>query len=383
MLPGLVGEHPVERLGGGDVDGVALLGPVEPDEERIAASFAYERRAAGIRHGPGPYRIFRPPSGFPYLLQPCPGSVDPTGMEFPYLERLTAAECRALLPAASVGRLAVPTPTFPTVDLVSFALAEGGLVVAVRGGSAGDAVAAGTRVAFESDVLDHRLRSGWSVTVTGPVEELDDATAQLVAPKLSPWPPATGDRLLLIRADRINGQRVVAAPGAPSPTFPPAPAPVAHRSAINMRRRVTGADEGLFRLADGGQRVGRLAISVAGEPLIFPVNYALDGDAVIFRTRVGTKLSGITRSMAAFAVDQIDGSGQGWSVVLQGLAQEVLDADSDSLRERIAALTLETWPGGDRPNVVRITPYLVQGAQWTAAVPAVEPQTAATGASSS
>jgi nitroimidazol reductase NimA-like FMN-containing flavoprotein (pyridoxamine 5'-phosphate oxidase superfamily) len=290
-------------------------------------------------------------------------------MEYPYLERLPTARCRELLPAATVGRLAVPTPTFPTVEPVSFALVEGELVIAVRAGSAGDAIAAGTQVAFEADVLDHQLRSGWSVTVNGSVEYLDAEVAKLVAPKLSPWLPMAGDRLLLIRADRISGQRVVAAPETLS-VRAPGPDPVPLPSPIAVRRRVTGADEGLARLSGGGQRVGRLVISVAGEPLIFPVNYALDGDAVIFRTHVGTKLSGITRSMAAFAVDHIDASGEGWSVVVQGLAQEVIDADPVSLRERIAATPLETWPGGDRPNIVRITPYLVQGTDW-APVPAL------------
>ncbi|MDQ1497558.1 MAG: hypothetical protein QOI86_898, partial [Actinomycetota bacterium] len=90
-------------------------------------------------------------------------------MEFPYLERLTAAECRRLLPRAAVGRLAVPTPNFPTLEPVAFAVVEGELVVAVRAGSAADAIAPGTVVAFEADVLDPAHRAGWSVVVKGPV----------------------------------------------------------------------------------------------------------------------------------------------------------------------------------------------------------------------
>ena len=52
--------------------------------------------------------------------------------------------------------------------------------------------------------------------------------------------------------------------------------------------------------------------------------------------------------------------------MFEGLAQEVLDADPDALRARIDALALDTWPGGDRPHVVRITPYAVRGTSWTA-----------------
>jgi nitroimidazol reductase NimA-like FMN-containing flavoprotein (pyridoxamine 5'-phosphate oxidase superfamily) len=281
-------------------------------------------------------------------------------MEFPHLERLTAAECRRLLPGAAVGRLAVPTPNFPTLEPVAFAVVEGELVVAVRAGSAGDAIAPGTVVAFEADVLDPADRAGWSVVVKGPVEELDADVVALVRPSLAPWPVATTDRLLLIRSERITGQRVVSGlPTPPADQVAPPEIPV-------VARRALSAVEALPLLQRGGEQVGRLVITLAGEPYIFPLNYALDGDAVVFRTQVGTKLSGITRSMATFEVDHIDSSGQGWAVSFEGLAQEVLDADPPELRARIAALSLDTWPGGDRPNVVRITPYAVRGTTWTA-----------------
>ena len=293
-------------------------------------------------------------------------------MEFPHLERLTRAECRQLLPSATVGRLAVPTPNFPTVEPVSFAVVEGELVVAVRAGSAGEAVIAGTALTFEADVLDPAHRRGWSVVVSGPVEDLDDDVAAVVRPLLGPWPVADGDRLLLIRSERITGQRIISGPeaaetaevGRPSvPSIEGGDAPVFARRAINT-------DEGFVLLARGGQHVGRLVITVGGEPVVFPLNYAVDGEAIVFRTQVGTKLTGITRSLATFEVDDIDASGQGWTVSFEGLAQEVLDADPESLRDRIAQIELDTWPGGDRPHVVRIRPYRVYGTAWTVSVPA-------------
>jgi len=281
-------------------------------------------------------------------------------MEFPHLERLSAADCRRLLPTAAVGRLAVPTPNFPTLEPVAFAVVEGELVVAVRAGSAGDAVAPGTVVAFEADVLQPALRGGWSIVVKGAVEELDADIVRLVTPLLGPWPVAANDRLLLIRSERITGQRVVS--GLPTPTADQAD-PV---DIPAVARRTLAAGDALSLLRQGGEQVGRLVITVAGEPHIFPLNYALDGDAVVFRTQVGTKLTGITRSLSTFEVDHIDSSGQGWAVSFEGLAQEVLDADPPELRARIEALSLDTWPGGDRPNVVRITPYAVRGTTWTA-----------------
>jgi nitroimidazol reductase NimA-like FMN-containing flavoprotein (pyridoxamine 5'-phosphate oxidase superfamily) len=167
-----------------------------------------------------------------------------------------------------------------------------------------------------------------------------------------------GDRLLLVRCEQITGQRVVSGPAMPVVTLP------ASADAPLVTRRSLGADEAVSLLHRGGERVGRLVITVAGEPLVYPLNFAVDGDAVVFRTRVGTKLNGITRSLATFEVDHVDASGQGWSVTFEGLAQEILDADPAELRARLDDLSLDTWPGGDRPNVVRITPYAVRGTSW-------------------
>jgi uncharacterized protein len=289
------------------------------------------------------------------------------GVEFPHLERLTRAECRQLLPNATVGRLAVPTPNFPTLEPVSFAVVEGELVVAARAGSAADAVAAGTVLSFEADVLDHAHNRGWSVVVSGPVEELDDDIAPLVRAQLGPWPVAASDRLLLIRSDRVSGQRIVSGPEAGVTAAAERPSGPATDSgdAPGYTRRAITTDEAFALLARGGQHVGRLVITVGGEPVVFPLNYAVDGEAIVFRTGVGTKLTGITRSLATFEVDDIDASGQGWTVVFEGLAQEVLDADPETLQARVAAIELDTWPGGDRTHVVRIRPYRVHGTAWT------------------
>ena len=292
-------------------------------------------------------------------------------VEFPHLERLTRAESRQLLPSAAVGRLAVPTPNFPTVEPVSFAAVEGEVVVAARAGSAAEAVPAGTVLSFEADVLDNAHQGGWSVVVTGPVEELDDDIVALVRPQLGPWPAADNDRLLLIRSERVTGQRIVTGAGSspeadPTTTISELSGPATDAgNPQRFTRRAINTDEGFALLARGGQHVGRLVVTVGGEPVVFPLNFAVDGEAIIFRTQTGTKLTGITRSLATFEVDDIDASGQGWAVAFEGLAQEVLDADPESMRERIAAIDLETWPGGDRPHVVRIRPYRVYGTAWS------------------
>ena len=58
------------------------------------------------------------------------------------------------------------------------------------------------------------------------------------------------------------------------------------------------------------------------QPVIFPVNYVLDGDVVVFRSDPGTKLDGATLARVAFEIDHVDRDlKSGWSVVVQGLGR--------------------------------------------------------------
>ena len=52
--------------------------------------------------------------------------------------------------------------------------------------------------------------------------------------------------------------------------------------------------------------VGRLAVVAGGAPAVFPVNYAMDSDAVVFRTAPGTKLDAGVRAPACFEIDFFD-----------------------------------------------------------------------------
>ncbi len=72
--------------------------------------------------------------------------------------------------------------------------------------------------------------------------------------------------------------------------------------------------------------LGRLAVVVAGQPLVFPVNFTLDGDAVVFRTEPGTKLHGARNGPVAFECDGIDlRYHTGWSVLVLAIVEEVND----------------------------------------------------------
>ena len=62
--------------------------------------------------------------------------------------------------------------------------------------------------------------------------------------------------------------------------------------------------------------LGRLAVVTDGRPLIFPVNFALDGTAVVFRNDPGTKVYAARNQPVAFECDGTDavyhGAGASW-----------------------------------------------------------------------
>jgi nitroimidazol reductase NimA-like FMN-containing flavoprotein (pyridoxamine 5'-phosphate oxidase superfamily) len=103
--------------------------------------------------------------------------------------------------------------------------------------------------------------------------------------------------------------------------------------------------------------VGRVGLSVNSLPAIFPVNYRMVGDSIVFATGPGMKLNAANaRDVIAFEVDEIDeGARGGWSVLVVGVASE-LDAPT---RQLCAAM--DPWAGGDRRHLVRITTDLVSG----------------------
>jgi hypothetical protein len=106
--------------------------------------------------------------------------------------------------------------------------------------------------------------------------------------------------------------------------------------------------------------VGRLAVSIADHPDIFPVNFVVDGESIVFRTAPGTKLAAAVLGRGvAFEIDGYDPvAGHAWSVVVKGHAREVehmieyFDADE---------LPLFPWHASSKPDIVRIEPELLSG----------------------
>ena len=105
--------------------------------------------------------------------------------------------------------------------------------------------------------------------------------------------------------------------------------------------------------------VGRLGIVAGSTPAIFPVNYVVDGDSIVFRTDEGTKLDAGPRARACFEIDGFDRARRtGWSVVATGRLEEEADAGEV---ERLGRLDLAPWAGGPKSHWMRLVPDRITG----------------------
>ena len=118
-------------------------------------------------------------------------------------------------------------------------------------------------------------------------------------------------------------------------------------------------DEQSWRLLEGTKH-GRLVVSVAGEPDIFPVNYVVDRRSVVFRTAEGSKLFTLTvNDRVCFEVDGWDATG-GWSVIVRGRARELTGHE----RDRAESLPLRPWVATRKTHWVSIEADEISGRQF-------------------
>ena len=107
--------------------------------------------------------------------------------------------------------------------------------------------------------------------------------------------------------------------------------------------------------------VGRIVFTDKALPAIRPVNFGVmsDGD-VIVRSAAGSKVADVVPgTVVAFEVDSFtDSSREAWSVVIVGIARLV--TDPDELQEIDGAMP-DPWAPGERRQVIRIRPDIVEG----------------------
>ena len=116
-------------------------------------------------------------------------------------------------------------------------------------------------------------------------------------------------------------------------------------------------DEQSWKLLEATQH-GRLVVSVAGEPDIFPVNYVTSDRKIYLRTAPGNKLAQLTiHSRVLLETDGIL-SDEAWSVVLRGTAR-VLTKSAELAA--VEDLGLKSWVPTLKDFYVEIVPTSVSG----------------------
>ncbi|WP_131682331.1 pyridoxamine 5'-phosphate oxidase family protein [Pseudarthrobacter sp. YALA5] len=116
-------------------------------------------------------------------------------------------------------------------------------------------------------------------------------------------------------------------------------------------------DEQSWKLLEATKH-GRLVVSVAGEPDIFPVNYLASGRKLYLRTAPGNKLAQLTINSTVLL--ETDGilEDEAWSVVVRGTARVL--SNSAELAE-VEGLGLKTWVPTLKDFYVEIEPRSVSG----------------------
>ena len=115
------------------------------------------------------------------------------------IEVINSDQCRRLLAEDVIGRVAVVIGATPMILPVNYALDGEDIIMRTMPGSRLD-IGQG-HAAFEVDSFDRATQSGWSVLVTGQLEEVTSYNAKdrerLQALPVQPW--ATGERSLWLR----------------------------------------------------------------------------------------------------------------------------------------------------------------------------------------
>lgn len=106
--------------------------------------------------------------------------------------------------------------------------------------------------------------------------------------------------------------------------------------------------------------VGRVAFLADGVIEIFPINYKVHNERIVFRSQVGSKLDAAEMGRhVTFEADQWDPrSKMGWSVVASGQMREVDDGERVVELERMG---LESWLDHPQMTWIEITVEDISG----------------------
>lgn len=127
------------------------------------------------------------------------------------IELIDQDECLSLLQADVIGRLAIVDGGRPVIFPVNYVFDGEEIVIRTAPGTKLDH---GTRATacFEIDDFDRTHRAGWSVVVTGRLEELTPYNGSLFTHAeglpVDPWADGVKDHILRLVPATVSGRRV-------------------------------------------------------------------------------------------------------------------------------------------------------------------------------
>ena len=108
--------------------------------------------------------------------------------------------------------------------------------------------------------------------------------------------------------------------------------------------------------------IARVAYVVDGSVQMYPVNYAWDGEAMIFRCEPDSHMARAAGREFVAEIDGIDARGRkGWSVIARGHATVVDPEKSPELAAQLKTLALYPWANGDKEIWLRMIPAPLTG----------------------
>jgi len=122
--------------------------------------------------------------------------------------------------------------------------------------------------------------------------------------------------------------------------------------------RAISPAECLDLLEPGG--IGRVGFTAEDGVIMLPVNFAVCGNAIIFRTAPDTLLALHANDHLSFEADHFDEAlKEGWSVLVLGHAHQV--TDEREVQHLEDGTGLQPWAPGARDVYVRIAPTQISG----------------------
>lgn len=108
--------------------------------------------------------------------------------------------------------------------------------------------------------------------------------------------------------------------------------------------------------------VGRIGVVVEGQPLVVPLAYVVEGDAVVVRTGDGVIHDAAVGARVAFAVDHLDERDRsGWNVLVRALAVEADARTAPSTVRATRDSGLQPWAPGRREHWIRLVVHGLSG----------------------